>query len=117
MTAPSPLVCLTLLLPASAEDRVIDWLLEQPDRPIEFSVHRVAARGPLVRLRADDEQVQGFAERAEVKLILERDLCRSLVSSLRALLEEVEGGWWTLPVEAFGTFGRLSAREVAGDRS
>lgn len=113
MTALSPLVCLVLLVPASAEDRVVDWLLEHPDRRIEFSVHRVAARGPLVKLHDDDERVQGFAERVEVKLILDRELCLSLVSSLRALLEDVEGGYWTLPVEAFGTFGHLSRQELA----
>ncbi len=116
MTALSPLVCLVLLIPASAEDRVVDWLLEHPDRRIEFSANRVAARGPLVRLQADDERVQGFAERVEVKLILERELCLSLVSSLRTLLADVEGGYWALPVEAFGTFGHLSSRELASER-
>jgi len=112
MTALSPLVCLVLLIPASAEDRVVDWLLEHPDRLIGFSVHRVAARGPLVRLQADEERVRGFAERVEVKLVLERELCLSLVSSLRVLLENVEGGYWMLPVEAFGTFGHLSRHEL-----
>ena len=112
MTALSRLVCLVLLIPASAEDRVVDWLLEHPDRRIEFSVHRVAARGPLVQLQADDERVRGFAERVEVKLVLERELCLSLVSSLRVLLENVEGGYWMLPVEAFGTFGHLSRHEL-----
>ncbi|GMV02797.1 MAG: DUF3240 family protein [Burkholderiaceae bacterium] len=115
MTALSPLVCLVLLIPASAEDRVVDWLLERADQRIEFSVHRVAARGPLVKLKADDEQVQGFAERIEVKLVLQRELCLSLVSSLRTLLGDVDGGYWTLPVEAFGVFGNLSRHEIAGE--
>ncbi len=116
MTPPTPLVCLILLIPASAEDRIVDWLLERRDQRIEFSVHRVAARGPLVQLAAADERVQGFAERVEVKLILERELCLALVDSLRELLEDIEGGYWTLPVERFGTFGRLSAQAIAGEQ-
>lgn len=117
MTVPTPLVCLILLIPTSVEDRVVDWLLERADERIEFSVHRVAARGPLVKLAGADERVQGFAERVEVKLILERELCLALVDSLRELLQGVDGGYWTLPVECFDTFGQLSAQAIAGGQA
>lgn len=114
MGTPSSLVCLTLLIPASGEDRVVDWLLERSGERIEFGIHPVAARGPLVRLERGDERVQGFASRVEVKLILERELCRALVSSLHALLAGVDGGYWILPVESFGSFGQLSAQALDG---
>ncbi len=46
----SDLVCVVLVVPAAAEPRLVDWLMEQPGEAIEFAVHRVAARGPLVQL-------------------------------------------------------------------
>jgi hydrogenase maturation factor len=66
----SPRVCLTLLVPRALEDRVVDWLLVHSGSAIEFSVHAVAARGPLVHLAVSEERVQGYADRVELKLII-----------------------------------------------
>lgn len=99
-------VCLTLLMPASAEDRVVDWLLAHADWKIEFSVHAVAARGPLVHLALSEERVHGFAQRVELKLIIDRPRMESLVAAIEALLSGIDGGYWVVPVERFSGFGK-----------
>lgn len=96
--------CLTLLVPRTVEDRVVDWLLADADWDIEFSVHAVAARGPLVHLAANEERVQGFAHRVEIKLILDRTRLDALRGELSHLLAGVDGGYWVLPVEQFSAF-------------
>jgi hypothetical protein len=100
----SPLVCLTVLVPETQEERVVDWLLAHPDWQIEFSVHRVAARGPLVHLALAEERVQGYASRVELKLIVGRSRLDALVAEVEDLLAGLEGGWWVLPVERFAAF-------------
>lgn len=100
----SPFLCIVLVIPASAEDRVIDWMMEHGGEPIEFALHAVAARGPLVRLQDTEERVRGFASRVEVKLVVERKQSQELISALRSLLSGVHGGLWSYPVEHFEGF-------------
>jgi hypothetical protein len=98
-------VCLTLLVPLHAEERLIDFLLAQTDAAIEFSMHTVAARGPLVHMQPGQEQVRGYATRVEAKLMLpERQLPR-LLQRVQRLLAGTDGGWWVTRVAAFGQFG------------
>jgi hypothetical protein len=104
-SAASAQVCLTLLMPHAAEDRIVDWLLWHADWELEFSVHAVAARGPLVHLAQSEERVQGFADRVELKLILERARLDALLDALSPLMAGIDGGWWVLPVERFAAFG------------
>jgi hypothetical protein len=105
----SPRVCLTLLVPRALEDRVVDWLLAQDDSDIEFSVHAVAARGPLVHLAVNEERVQGYADRVELKLIIEREQLEPLLAEACSLLAGADGGYWVLPVERFAAFGAAAA--------
>jgi hypothetical protein len=102
--------CLTVLVPQAVEDRVVDWLLAHASWDIEFSVHHVAARGPLVHLALEEERVQGYADRVELKLILERARLDALLDELTPLLSGVDGGYWVLPVERFAAFGKGLAR-------
>jgi hypothetical protein len=111
--AATPQVCLTLLLPVALEDRAVDWLLAHGERQVEFSVHPVAARGPLVHLALGEERVQGHARRIELKLILGRADLDPLLSELTALLDGVDGGYWVLPVERFAAFGKALAQSGA----
>lgn len=104
----TPQVCLTALVPAAAEDRMVDWLLTHPDWQIEFSVHTVAARGPLVKLGLSEEQVQGFAHRVELKMIIARSQLDALLAALEPLLAGLDGGYWVLPVERFAAFGKIT---------
>lgn len=97
-------VCVVLVVPAATEPRLVDWLMEQPGEAIEFAVHRVAARGPLVRLAGIEERVQGFAERVEVKLVLTRARSELLILELRTLLAGIDGGLWVQPVEQLEAF-------------
>lgn len=109
----SPRACVTLLVPASIESRVVDWLLAGSDtesgREIEFSVHQVAAHGPLVQLNSSDEQVLGYSQRIEVKMIVDRLHLNALLVSLDRLLVGVDGGYWVMPVERFVVFGSTAA--------
>jgi hypothetical protein len=107
-------VSLTVLVPETLEERVVDWLLTHPDWQVEFSVHRVAARGPLVRLALNEERVMGFAQRVELKLIVERGRLAALLAEVKALLAGLEGGYWVLPVEAFGRFDAAPAQPGSG---
>ena len=107
---PSPWVSLTLLVPAALRARVVDWLLAREDAQLEFSVHGVAAHGPLVRLSVDEEQVQGFADRVEVKLIVERPRLSALIEGIEALLAGAEGGYWVRPLERFAAFPPKTAQ-------
>jgi len=84
LPAHSPLICLCILVPAAAEDRVVDWLLTHEDWQIEFSVHPVAARGPL--------------------LIIQRTQLDTLIDEVCSLLTGVDGGYWVVPIERFATF-------------
>lgn len=104
-----PRVCITLVIPLEREEALVDWLMGQPDEEIEFGLHPIAARGPLVHLQPGEEQVQGFAGRAEVKLVVSRARSARLVAALRALLAGVDGGYWITPVEDFGSFAREAA--------
>jgi hypothetical protein len=102
-----PTVCLTLLVPWHAEHRLIDFLLAQGDAGIEFSMHTVAARGPLVHMQDGDEQVRGYASRVEAKLILPQAQVGQLLRSLDQLLCGSDGGYWLTPVQAYGRFGAV----------
>jgi len=105
----TPRVCLTILVPSAIEERVVDWLLTHPDWRIEFSAHLVAARGPFVRLALNEEQVQGYARRVELKLIVERFRLDALVGQIKALLPGIDGGFWVLPVEHFEGFSSATS--------
>ena len=100
----STLVELHLLVPDASEHRLTDWLLMHPEWQQEFSVHGVAAHGPLVRLAGSEERVQGRASRREIKLIVQRARLSLLMGELRALTRGMDGGWWVLPIEQIGSF-------------
>jgi len=101
---PFPQVCVTLLVPQSMEDFVVDWLLGHDDWQIEFSAHAVQARGPLVALASDEEQVQGYAQRVELKLIIPRVRLDALIAAVEELLAGVPGGYWVTPIERIAGF-------------
>lgn len=94
-------VCLHLLLPAAAAQRVTDLLLAEGGGPA-FSQHAVAARGPQVHLATAEERVQGHALRQHLSVLLPRPEAERLLAGLRAELADAEGDWWLAPVEAMG---------------
>ena len=104
----SPLVCLTLLVPPQAQDLLVDSLLAHAGPAAEFSLHPVDARGPLVRLSAGDEQVQGFARRIQAQLILPAADSAALLARLRPVLAGVPGGYWLTAVQDFAAFDAAS---------
>lgn len=100
-------VCLSIVVPAHAEDRLIDFLLSAPaDSRIEFSMHAVAARGPFVAMQPGEEEVRGFASRVEATLLLSDAECSRVLPNIRELLSGTDGGYWLTPVLAAGRFRR-----------
>jgi hypothetical protein len=91
-------------VPLHAEERLIDFLLAQTDATIEFSMHTVAARGPLVHMQPGQEQVRGYATRVEAKLILPQHLLPRLMPGVQCLLAGTDGGWWITRVVSVGQF-------------
>jgi len=102
---PSTMVCLTLLIPAIAEAKVTDWLIDHPTWQIELSAHQVRSRGPLVRLSSIEERIEGCALRVELRLIVNRGLLNELLDELLPLMQGLDGGYWVLPLEKFAAFG------------
>lgn len=109
----STLVELHLLVPQTSEHRLTDWLLMHPEWQLEFSVHGVAAHGPLVRLAGSEERVQGRASRREIKLIVARARLPLLLEELKALTRGMDGGWWVIPIEQIGSFELAAQGENA----
>lgn len=98
ITAPSPHQCLSLVLPDASAQTVIDWLLGHDDGRTEFSVQRIEARGPMVPLSSGDEQVLGYARRAQITLLLPGSALAPLLADLAPLLASVSWGHWVMPV-------------------
>ncbi len=108
----STLVELHLLVPETSEHRVTDRLLMHPEWQLEFSVHGVAAHGPLVRLAGSEERVQGRASRREIKLVIERARLPLLLGELRSLTRGMDGGWWVMPIEQIGSFDSVAGEHA-----
>lgn len=100
-------VCLNVVVPSHAEDRLIDYLMSVPaEESIEFSMHHVAARGPFVSMQPGEESVRGFASRVEATLLLSRSACVRVLPRIREVLQGTDGGYWITPVGDAGRFGR-----------
>lgn len=102
---PSAMVCLTLLIPAVAEPKITDWLIDHPTWQVELSAHQVSSRGPLVRLSSIEERIEGCALRVELRLIVQRGLLSELLGELLPLMQGLDGGYWVTPLENFAAFG------------
>lgn len=110
----SAMVCLTLLIPAIAEAKVTDWLIDHPTWQVELSAHQVTSRGPLVQLSSIEERIEGCALRVELRLIVQRDQLNELLDALLPLLRGLDGGYWVLPLEQFAAFGGSAALTTLG---
>ncbi|MBI5333927.1 MAG: DUF3240 family protein [Burkholderiales bacterium] len=106
-------VCLTVLVPAHAAQQLVDYLMTDEHADVEFSMYEVAARGPLVHLAREEDQVRGFARRTVARLLLDRDRCTALIGRLTELLAGLEGGYWITPVEGRGRFAGPVAQSEA----
>lgn len=105
-------VCVTLLLPESMQDRIVDWLVDRPQWQVEFGTRSVAMRGGRTQLARDQEKVAGYALRTEFTMVLARELLGPLLAELEPLLDGVDGHYTVQPLERFASFGRRAPKAV-----
>ena len=93
---------LTLALPSSLEEDVLDFLQAHPEWVSGFSVIQAEGFGAGSRLSSALEQVRGRARRVLIQLLLNNGHQEELVHTLKQQYPSDEIAWWTTPVTAFG---------------
>lgn len=93
---------LTLALPVSLEEDVLDFLLLHPAWAGGFSVLNAQGMGRGAALPSAMEQVQGRSRRRLVLIAGVEANLRSLLAVLAAEIPSPEVAYWISPVVAFG---------------
>ena len=96
--------CLTIVLPRSLEENLVDHLLQHPELVAGFTTTQVEGHGPAVPLRGTAEEVRGRSRRIQVQIVMNGADARTLVDHLKAELPNPEVAYWMLPVLDFGRF-------------
>jgi hypothetical protein len=93
---------LTLAIPVSLEDDVLNFLLQHPQWASGFSMVDADGMGQGASLLSTMERVQGRARRTLVLVAgVEADL-RELVAALGQEIRNRDVAWWIAPLVAFG---------------
>ena len=93
---------LTLAIPVSLEDDVLNFLLQHPQSASGFSMVDADGMGQGAFLLSTMEKVQGRARRTLVLVAgVEADL-RELVAALGQEIRNRDVAWWIAPISAFG---------------
>ena len=95
---------LTLVLPQSLEEEVVDDLLRHPEWASGFTITQVEGKGSGVRLRGAGEEVRGRARRVQLQAVMNADDARALVAHLRGGLAKSQIAYWIVPAIEFGRF-------------
>jgi hypothetical protein len=95
---------LTLVYPVAAEDRIIDFLLdEEPSLP-GFVSWRAEGHGGGFDGCSAREMVRGRIERGMLVIVLDRARLETLLADLRQNCSIPQLAYWVEPVERFGTY-------------
>ena len=95
-------VLLTLAIPVTLEEDVLNFLLRHPHWASGFSVIDADGMGQGASLLSAMEKVQGRAQRKLVLIAgMEADL-RLLIAALGQEIRNRDVAWWTTPLGAFG---------------
>jgi hypothetical protein len=93
---------LTLAIPVSLEDDVLNFLLQHPQWASGFSMVDADGMGQGASLLSTMERVQGRARRTLVLVAgVDADL-RELVAALGQEIRNRDVAWWIAPLVAFG---------------
>ena len=93
---------LTLVLPASLEEEVLEELAAHPEWVSGFSVLHGEGFGSGAHLRTAMERVRGRAYRRLVSVLMRNEHVQPLLDALRASFASAEVTWWTSPITGFG---------------
>jgi hypothetical protein len=93
---------LTLALPDSLEEEVLDHLASVPQWVRGFSIMRAEGFGAGAKLRSSMEQVRGRSRRYLIQMLMRNENVAPLVESLRSRFTSDEMAWWTVPLTGFG---------------
>lgn len=95
--------CLTLILPRSLEEPVIDYLLGHPEGIGPFTAHPADGHGLPGAIASAAERVRGRAERVRIDILMDQDRARELVAGLQEEFGGAQVFWWLSPVLAAGS--------------
>jgi hypothetical protein len=96
--------CLTLILPRSLEEALIDALLRHPDRIGPFTAHPAEGHGAPGAIVSPAEKVRGRTERVRIDILVDRERAPNLVTGLREEFRGAQVFWWLSPVLDAGDF-------------
>ena len=96
--------CLTIVLPKSFEEDLVDHLLEHPEWAPGFTSTDVSGHGRSVPCHGPAEEVRGRAARVQVQVVLDEAHAQALVEHLKQSLRSSDIVYWLTPVTAFGRF-------------
>jgi Protein of unknown function (DUF3240) len=95
---------LNLVFPVTAEDQILEFLLDSRPALTGFTSLRVEGHGAGFEDASPREMVRGRIERRLVFIVLGRARLVSLLAELREQIAVPNLAYWVEPVEQFGQF-------------
>jgi len=96
--------CLTLMLPKSIEETLVEHLLDHPEWVRGFSTLDASGHGAAGVAHTTAELVRGASRRVKVQVIMNREDAAALIDHLRATMTNAEVTYWLTPVLEVGRF-------------
>jgi len=97
-------VVLTISLPISLEEDLLDHLLEHPEWVSGVTTTPAEGFGRDTQLQTTVEQIRGRARRRVVTVLIEEEHLDSLLASLRTAFHSQQMAYWVTPLLQFGRF-------------
>ncbi|HZP88859.1 MAG TPA: DUF3240 family protein [Burkholderiales bacterium] len=95
---------LTIVVPKSLEEQLIDRLLEHSESVVGFTTTQVEGHGRAVKRHGIAEEVRGRSRRIQVQLVMNSEDAWLLLRDLKSDFANPEIAYWMLPISAFGRF-------------
>lgn len=106
---------LTLILPTTAEDRILEVLLES-DPPITgFTTWAAEGHGHDFREATASERVRGRVKRRVLVAVMTRERADTLLEEIRQKAPIPHLAFWIEPVERFGRLSMVAAPPQDGN--
>ena len=100
---PTPDAMLTLAIPVTLEEDVLDFILLHPRWAAGFSIVDAQGMGQGASLLSAMEKVQGRCRRKLVFIVGQDGELRQLLHALGKEIRNPEVAYWITPVSAFGS--------------